>query len=66
MGAIYMLPRRVPSRIELAGATRFSVGARGAGGFMVERDGVGVGGFMDTLRIQLLKRLHSLEMAVSC
>ena len=66
MGAIFTLPRRVPSQIELLGATHFSAGAGGAGDLMVGGAGEGVGSFMDALGIQLLKRSRSLEMAVSC
>ena len=65
VGAISMLPLRVPSWIELAGVTRFSVGDGGAGDLMVRGYGDSVGGFMYALGIQLLKRLRSLEMAVS-
>ena len=66
MGEIFMLLRRVPSRIEMVGSTRFATGDGGAGYLMVGGDGDGVGGFMDALGIQLLKRSRSLEMAVRC
>ena len=66
VGAISMLLRRAPSRIELAGSTRIAVGDGGAGSLMVGGDGNGVGGSMDDLGIQLLKRSRRLEMAVSC
>ena len=61
-----MLLRRAPSGIELIGAMRFAVGAGGAGDLMVGGAGDSVGGYMDALGIQLLKRSRRLEMAVSC
>ena len=61
-----MLLRSAPSLIELEGATRFSVGEGGAGNLMVGGAGGSVGGSMDTLGIQLLKRSRSLDMEVIC
>ena len=46
MGAIFMLSRRVPSRIELVGAPRFDLWAGGVGDAMSGMAGDGVGGFM--------------------
>ena len=43
-----MLLQRVPSRIELTGAARFSVGG---GGLVVSGAVDGIGGFMNTLGI---------------
>ena len=61
-----MLSRRVTSRIELVGAPRFDLRAGGAVAVMAGLAGDGVGGFMNTLGIQLFKRSRSLEMEVRC
>ena len=61
-----MLSWHVPSRIELIFAPRFDLWDGGAGAVMAVLAEDGVGGFMDDLGIQLLKRSHSLEMTVSC
>ena len=54
VGEIFMLSRRVISRIELVGAPQFDLGAGGEGDVIVGGAG------------ELLKRSRSLDMAVSC
>ena len=61
-----MLLRRVTSQIELVGAPRFELWVGEAGAVMAGLASDGVGGFMDALGIQLMKRLRRLEIAVSC
>ena len=61
-----MILRLVPSCIELVGALRFYLWSGGAGDVMASMTGDGVGGFMDALGIQFLKRSRSLEMVVIC
>ena len=61
-----MLSWRVSSHIELVGAPKFDLWAGGAGAVMAGLAGDNVGGFIDALGIQLLKRSCSLEMLVSC
>ena len=57
-----MLYRRVPSWIELVVSQRFGLWAGGAEAVMVGMAGDSVGGFVDSLGIQLLKRSCILEM----
>ena len=66
LGEIIMIFRRVPSYIELLGAPLFDLWAGGEEAVIVSMAGDGVGGFMDDLGIQFLKRSRSLEMVVSC